>query len=172
MILTILLILLGIILLILTWLLVCPVTLHIDTSQETFQVSMKGVFTLALDTASEEFVLGIRTPFFRKLYYPFRDKSGTDKRTKPTHPEKRKTRTRGRDMNFQKLRRLLRTFKVEDFRCSIDTGDYVQNALLVPVFQVMSQYRDRVSVNFNGEFYLRLVASNSLWRLGTAYLIY
>jgi hypothetical protein len=64
---------------------------------------------------------------------------------------------------------MLRTTKVHVFAVTLDTGDYVKNALLVPVFQVLNQTRGNFSVSFQGTSSVQLHASNTLWRLGLAY---
>ena len=73
-------------------------------------------------------------------------------------------------MTPDKFLALLRSFRVHQFSCTLDTGDYTRNALMVPVFQVMTHYRNNLSVNFTGEFQLKFLASNNIWRLGKAWL--
>jgi hypothetical protein len=157
---------------ILIGLLFIPVILRIDTVDDEYHVRLKGLAMARLITIEDWPAVQLKFPFFKKDIRLFSD-TRKKKRPKAASTEitksekKRKSRPA---LTPRKIRALLHSFRIEQFYVSLDTGDYVKNALLVPVLQRLNHYRNQVGVNFNGETIILFQVSNNLWRLGTAYL--
>ncbi len=161
-----------ILLLIIISLLFVPIVIHIDTVHELFIVKVRGICSFQMDQTENELYFVFNVPFYRKEIHPFRYSGNKKKVEKPDVEKspkaiKRKKKSR---MTFDRFLSLIRSFRVRKFYCTLDSGDFVRNAMLVPVFQVFSRYRNNLTVNFTGDFQLQLYASNNLWRLGRAYL--
>jgi hypothetical protein len=161
-----------ILLLILLGILFVPIVIRIDTVHEAYFVKVRGICAFRMDHDENELFFVLNLPFYKKEIHPFRVSETEKKSRKPAEktPEKKKGGKKKSRMTPSRMISLIRSFRVKEFYCSIDSGDYVRNAMLVPVFQVFSKFRNNLSVNFNGEFQLQLYASNNLFRLGRAYL--
>ncbi len=67
------------------------------------------------------------------------------------------------------MRRVLATFRVEQWQLAIDTGDYVLNAQLYPV-NFLPRCYGHLQINFTGENYGYIRIRNRPWQLLYAYL--
>ncbi len=169
-------ILVSLIISVLLALVVLPLVIRLDTATDEYYVKIKGLasFRLSSDSETNELYFLFRMPFFSKVIYPFqaigKRKEKDRNAGREDRPGEVKRKKKGRSMTPGKLLKMVSTFRVHDFRCTFDTGDFVRNAWLVPVLQVMTRYRNNLSVNFTGDFQLRFAASSNLWRIGKAYL--
>ncbi len=169
-----LLIFLSVVLLLIAGLLFVPIILRIDTVNEVYCVMVRGIMSFRITQENEELLFELSLPFYRKKIFPLRPGKKTseeaEKADAKEHVKKKSTGKKKSRMSLSKVIAMLRTFHIRDFMCTMDTGDYVRNAWLVPVLQAADQYRNRLTINFQGEFAMRFIASNNLWRLGRAYL--
>lgn len=69
-------------------------------------------------------------------------------------------RRRKKRWSIFKIIRLLKTFKVKNVSCSIDTGDFTLNAKLYPVFMLFNHHFGNFSINFEGRNHLQLHIQN------------
>jgi hypothetical protein len=91
------------------------------------------------------------------------NKTGSQKKKKPVRHKKRTS------VNFQKIIRLISTFKIKDWQLGIDTGDFANNARLYPL-NFIPYCNKHVQINFTGENFLYLKIVNSPWRIVYAFL--
>lgn len=142
-------------------------TLHIyvDSRQELYFVRLWGLFKLTLDPNEH---------YQPKLITPVRTFDlGSMKDSKPGGPKRKKRKSRkeksGKGRSWQSVLTLIRSsfgsFKVEQFRVDLDTGDCISNAWLVPVFHLASQKGAVLTVNYSGETEVVFSAKNRLIRL-------
>ncbi|MCA6075530.1 hypothetical protein [Fulvivirga sedimenti] len=164
------LIVITILLLIILGILFVPIVIQIDTVHETYLVKVSGIGAFQMDHEESELVFILMLPFYKKVIHPFRLSEKRKKSPKPAKDTPGKKEKKKSRMTFPRMLSLIRSFRIREFYCTIDSGDYVRNAMLVPVFQAITSYRNNLSVNFTGEFQLQLYASNNLFRLGRAYL--
>ncbi len=145
--------------------LLIPLRLEIDTERSRYLLKAGSIISIRVVEEDQRVFFLFRMPLFSKKIFPGRP--GQPK-AKPKDRQKKKS-GKG-SMTSGKFLGILKSFRIREFRCSLDTGDYVYNALLLPLIQRADHYRGRSGINFNGQFYLRFIATNTIWRIGKAYV--
>jgi len=167
---------LGIILLLLGLFLVSlllnPFVLHLDTRQGVYSLLWWGVASARVVGSDSGPVLSLWLLGWRKRFSLI-DLLGSSPEAKKKKPEKKKKRSgwkRPRWLTFRFGLRMLRTFRVREFRLMLDTDDFVRNAYWWPVFHFLSRRKGGLSINFHGENELVLVISNRLWDVAWVFI--
>lgn len=159
-----LLVILLLLVLLLLWFLLAPLQLEIDSRQPVARLRWISIGRAAI-WYDEEWWLSFRILFIRKTMriasMKARPKKITAKRLRK--PKKRRV------MSLKKMVRLLRSFRVQEWRLALDTGDYPLNARLYPL-NFLGGLRNHLLVNFNDENYLYVRIRNSPWRMLWAFL--
>lgn len=140
-------------------LLFVPIQIYVDTADATYFVSLQGLAKASLEPDNKEILrIRLKVFFYEHFFYPLR------KSTKPKKiedkPAKKKRRMSGRTML-----RLVRSFKVQKLRLDMDTGDYVVNAKLYPVFMLLDRHVGRFHINFQDRNRLVMDVRNTPYRL-------
>jgi hypothetical protein len=159
--------LLGILLficLLLLWFLVSPLILEIDSRKPAAMLKWVSIGK-AMTWYDDEWWLSFRILFFQKK---MRLSSIKGKQKKVAAPPVKKTKRRTRPP-FRKILNVIRTFRVEEWRLAIDTGDYPRNAQIYPL-NFLPKLRDHLRVNFNDENYLYVRIRNRPFKILYAYL--
>jgi hypothetical protein len=68
------------------------------------------------------------------------------------------------------IQKIIQSICIKRFQVDIDTDDVVMNAQLIPAFVFLSPDSVRLSANFEGRVYARLLAEVRLYRLVWAFL--
>jgi hypothetical protein len=167
----ILLILFTALIIIIIGMLFIPLIICIDTDKECYEVRLKGLLQLRLISREDMPALRMHVPFYTKEFQLINNqkKQNIKHNENKNRNENGKKRSKSR-MTPERFMALIRTFKIRQLYVSLDTGDYVNNALLVPLFQWITHYGNQLEVNFNDDTIIRFKASNNIWRLGTTYL--
>lgn len=161
------LIILLVLVLMLCWILFSPLHLEIDT-----RVPRAGIRWFSIGEAwlcyDEEWWLNIQVLFLRKQMKlsDFLDKQNKTRDQKKKKPVTQKERT---GMSFQKIIRVIRTFRIKDWQLAIDTGDFTSNARFYPL-NFIPYCNKHVQINFAGKNFLYLKIVNSPWRILYAFL--
>jgi hypothetical protein len=157
----------GVLLAIIAWLLWAPIRLKIDTRSGVYRVEWSRV--VSADWLPEQGldVIEIRVFFWKRKIALYRangkkKKAGAPKPAKK-HDEKPVKKTRR--LSRQSIRKILQTFEVRRCHLTLDTGDYLWNAWLFPVFWFVRKPNVRVRINFQGENELSLLVQNRLGRI-------
>lgn len=154
-------IILLLIILLALWLLLAPMQLEIDT-----RLPGAGLRWFSIGRAriwyDKEWWLSFRVFFYRKTLRlasvrPGPKKIGTGRVKKRS------------GFSLKKMIRVLRSFRVQEWKLAIDTGDYPLNAQLYPL-NFADRFRNHLLVNFNEENFLYVRIRNSPWRVLWAYL--
>lgn len=153
--------------LVLLWLLVSPLVLEIDSRKPVVMLKWIsiGKATIWYD---EEGWFSFRVLFFHKTFRLAEIKSKPKKtgdREKAKTPRKRRNLSRMR----KKMVRVLRTFRIEEWRAAIDTGDYSFNAQIYPL-NFFPKLRDHLQINFSDENYLYVRMRNRPLKMLYAFL--
>lgn len=74
-------------------------------------------------------------------------------------------------LTVRKVIRVLRTFRVHTFELSIDTGDYLLNAYLYPIFVLLSKSNRSLHINFNNDISLKIIIENRPYRIIKAFIL-
>jgi len=150
-------IIISFLLLILTYVVFMPMILHIDTVKNNYYLQLKGIAKANL-LADEREILKVKLKvfFFNFYIYPFKQKKSSAKVKKnEIKPAKKKSQR----IDLKKILILSKTFEVKQFRMDIDTGDYITNAKLYPLFALLNykyggfhiNYQDRNALLLNLE---------------------
>jgi len=160
-------IILLVILLFLILLLLMPLRLHISSRGRFIYLGIPPVLSGRICWNQEDLRVGISIVFWRKnwgiadLAKVGENRLGKKEkkkleRPKKTSDKKKKQKPRIPKFFIRKLKknwlRLIRSFRVKAFYLDVDSGDYVINAYLYPIFLWLAQSWGRpVRINFWGE---------------------
>lgn len=160
-----------VLIMVVVWILFAPLIIRIDTIENTCDLRLPGLFKTWLSIDQEGLAVHVWFPFYRFKMDPLRRKAPKKRRKrKATASEKKKVMKRP---NTKLMRRLLNTmysFRIIVFEASLDTDNYLLNAQLVPLCQLIRRHGLAMNINFQGNSYFRLEVRNNLYRLGLAYL--
>jgi hypothetical protein len=161
---------------VITWLLLAPLQLQIDTPTNAYWLRWKGIASARLIPLADDLLIRLQIFFWQFDYYPLhpKPKARPQKTLKAkTRPKPKKRSWSSATMDIQKWKRrglrMLRSFTVKRFRLRLDTGDYVRNSYLYPVFFFLSTPKRQMSINYNGATDLELEVENRLYRLVYAF---
>ncbi len=127
-----------------------------DTKNHTYFIKLKGLAKVSFEPDKLEVLkIKLRVAFMNFDFYPLR-KSHRPKKEKVG--EKRPTKRR--KISPKKILALLRSFKLKRFDLNMDTGDFVLNAKLYPIFNFLDYHAGGFNINFQGNNRLVLMASN------------
>lgn len=141
-----------IILLLLTLVSYLPIEVEIDTEQDLYKAGWRGIMR----------VWGIPDEgrwrwFFRILCWQREWKPGADSSKRKSVQPKTQKPAGKRKGNFSLakgrllMRHMLRAIRLKRLKINWDTGDFLLNAWLYPVFQNISRPQRRLSINFKGD---------------------
>ena len=142
-----------------TYLLLMPIILFIDTANNEYYIQLKGLARAYIEPHKEEIIRIKLNIFFMKFYFfPINDFIKRNK-TKKIKPKKHKTKRR-KHLSISKGLQVLKTFKVKQFAIDLDTGDVIQNAKLFPAFAFLNYYKGGFNINFEGRNRLVVCVQN------------
>jgi len=133
-----------------TYLLLMPIILSIDTANNLYSIQLKGLARAYIEPHKEEIIrIKIKVFFMRFYFFPINGYY-KQKKTKKIKPKKQKTKRRNK-LEIQKISKILKTIKVKQFELDMDTGDVITNAKLYPVFAFLNYYKGGFNINFTGQ---------------------
>lgn len=65
----------------------------------------------------------------------------------------------------ERMFNVLRSFRVRELRWELDTGNYLHNALLYPIFYLLNLQNASTGINFLGRNGIRIRVGNRLMRM-------
>ena len=134
-------------LLLILYLLFIPIVLFIDTTTNEYYIKLKGLAKASIETDSKELLrIKLKFLFFNYYFFPLKKNSAAKKKKKVKKNEIRKMK-RGR---IRKGLRMLSSFNVKKVMLDIDTGNWILNAKLYPLFGFLNHHIGTFNVNFNG----------------------
>jgi len=148
--------------LIICLLLLSIIIIEVDTRVPEAAVRW-GVIGNAKIWYAGEWWLRLQLPFYRKTFRMADMKSNRLKRKTIIEKEKPK---KGRKLKLvvKKIFRVMKSFRVSEWKLALDSGDYVTNAQIYPLNFFPKVFR-HLFVNFNGENFLVLKMSNRSWKI-------
>ncbi len=142
-------IVLGLLLLLLIGLLLIPLRLYINTNSKTYTASVGHLVKAYVEGDPLEIIrIRVRIPGYQFFLYPLKKKDNGKKKIKKKSkpkPSRQKLKKKGKW-----VLRFLRSFKLKEFWLTIDTGNYVKNAQLYPIFGFINHFYLPCGVNFQG----------------------
>ena len=146
------------------WILFSPILIEIDTRVPLARVSWKSIGNLILEY-NDHWQLNFRVLFFSKTIY---FKGAAKRPLKPKHTRRAKKKSNPRRI-IRGVVRMIKSFRVTEWKLSIDTGDHVWNAQMYPL-NYLPQGIDHLNINFIDENYLVLKMRNRPWKMLRAFL--
>lgn len=141
--------------LLLTWILLGPIILKLDTARGQYQFLLPGVIKANLVPAQG--LAYIRGWIF---FIPFRidlSKLNRGRSRKKRESTKKRNKTRKRTGSLRILRSVPGAFQVRRLWLDLDTDDFMLNVWLIPSFSAMNNHRNiRMQVNFEGHLFMDL----------------
>ncbi|WP_420601112.1 hypothetical protein [Flagellimonas sp.] len=138
------------------YLLFAPLVLFIDTKDNTYFLKLKGLAKASFEPDKLEFIkIKLRIAFMNFDFYPLR-KSHHSKKEKVGE----KKLIKKRNIGIKQITALLKSFKLEKLYLNLDTGDFVLNAKLYPIFHFLDYRVGRFNINFQGNNRMVLMARN------------
>lgn len=138
-----------ILVLLVTYLLLIPIILFIDTSKNEYYIQLKGLARAYIEPHKEETIRIKLNVFFMRFYFFPINEIIKRNQAKKIKQKKYKTKSR-KPLGINKGLQVLKTFKVKQFAIDMDTGNVVQNAKLYPVFTFFNYYKGGFNINFEG----------------------
>jgi hypothetical protein len=148
---------------IVTFLLLTPIVLEIDSSRRKYGLYVKGIVGLEMLFEHGRLLFLVRTWGWTRRIDPFRAST-----KRPANGKQ--SRRRKWHVPLRKVRHVLGSFHLQYLYVELDTGDYITNAYLVPLAELLRQYKRRVRINFHGDNVVRLRVTNNAGRMLLAYL--
>lgn len=143
------------------WLLLVPIQIYIDTDTNQYFVGLKGLAKASFEPDKKELLkVRLEVLFFQRCFYPLKLSSKPKKSSKI-----KKKKTRPRRTNLRKAVRVLQSFEVKRFALDMDTGDYVANAKMYPIFALLNQYVASFQINFEDRNRLVMDIRNRPYRI-------
>jgi hypothetical protein len=131
--------------LLLVSLLLVPITICLDTTSNQYYIELQGLIKADFERHDVEvFRVGLKIFFIKFYIYPLKRKRlNKQKKDKEKGLAKAK-----KHLSIIKIFKILKTFKVTHFFANIDTGNYVLNAKLYPLFALLNYNNGNFHINF------------------------
>ena len=161
-------IILGVLIIAFAWLLIAPLYLYVSTSESRYEAGLTGIFKVLITMEENGLPAFTGKIFFITFNIPvfkFRKK-----KIKASTPKKSKK--KARKLTRKRLRlimtiiwKIIRSFKLRQFKLNIDTTDVIWNAYLIPVFSFAHRDNIQLSVNYEDKNEFILHFENNLGRI-------
>jgi len=162
-------IVIGIFLLLLSWLLFTPLFLYVNTKEKKYSVGLKGIINFRfLPDDHQLFKIRITIVFYPFNFYPLqqkKEKTKTDPKVKKPAKKKIGLGYRAIWLFLKISRKTLRSFKLKKLYLNIDTDDAITNAYLIPVFANLHRKNIKLFVNYTGELKMIINVENNIFRM-------
>ena len=136
---------LGVLLLVIIGFLFLPLQLYFNTIKNEYFVRLGHLAKAYLEGDKEEiirfrlWVLG-----YQFFLYPLKKKASRKTIERP------KKKVKKRELNIGRILQIGRAFKIHEFELNIDTGNYVRNAQLYPLFGFLNHHIAHCQINYRG----------------------
>ncbi len=152
----------------LTWLLLGPVILRLNSDRNQYQLMLPGVIKASVVPSQD--LIHIKGWIF---FVPFRlDLSNLmrGRGKKRGAKDKKRKKTRKRSESLRMIRSIPDAFQVKRLWLDLDTDDFMLNVWLIPSFSALNTHRNiQMQVNFEGHLFvdldLRTRIASLLWMI-------
>ncbi|MGZ8557234.1 MAG: hypothetical protein ACXWWC_02820 [Chitinophagaceae bacterium] len=162
-----LLVVLASLLIFLGWLLVSPVELEIDSRIPNAKLRWASAGK-AVIWYDDEWWLSMRILFYKKTIR-FSEIKRKPKKIKEAAAKKKPEKRVKRNRPLKKIVRMIKTFRVTDWKLALDTGDYTLNAQIFPLNFFPYTFK-HLLINNSDENYLVLKIRSRPWKMLYAFL--
>ncbi len=141
-----------------------PVEVEIDTPHDIYRARWRGIFSIWLVPGEGCW------RWFYKLFFWENKLHFTQKKPSLKKPSIKPKSSFDIKQLLVLLRNVFKAIKIKRFRLDIDTGDYVRNAQLYPLFHTLSKPAHHIHINFMGREEVVILLQTRLWNLAGAFL--
>ncbi len=132
-----------------TYLLLMPIILSINTKKNDYYIQLKGLAKANIEPDEKE-IIRIRLKVFFMTFYIFPiEEYYKRERVKKIKHKNHKTKSR-KQLGLSKGLQILKSFEVKQFAIDIDTGNVITNAKLYPAFAFLNYHIGGFNINFYG----------------------
>lgn len=161
----ILIIFLAILVVLVAWILIAPIVFYLNTDRMYASARISGLIKAEAEWAGQKPKITIEL-FFFNIPLP-KTKASKAEINEPEKIKKKKNHFKikpGIIIKYTKA--FFKSFYIKIFRLKLDTGDYLVNAWLYPVFcMIRDDGQISCSVNFDDELSLEMMVTNRMGRL-------
>ena len=146
----------------LMYLLLAPFKIIIDSHKGYLMLGWNR--WLKASVSPDDDYLGIQVDFpFWKKHFLIEKMILQRAAIKKKEPKRTKSKFHFMKFSWKKVQRILKRVKIKEFAWSLDTNDFIRNAYLVPIFELMS-YRTgyHSHINFIGKNEIRFRAESRI----------
>ncbi len=159
-------ILIILLIILLTWILLGPVILRLNSDRNQYQLMLPGVIKASVVPSQD--LIHIRGWIF---FVPFRldlSKLKKGKGRRKGEEKKKRKKTRKRSGSLRMIRSIPDAFQIRRLWLDLDTDDFMLNVWLIPSFSALNTHRNiQMQVNFDGQLFmdmdLRTQIASLLW---------
>ena len=138
-----------------------PIVLFIDTSTSEYYIKLKGLAKASIETDSKELLrIKLKILFFNYYFFPLKKNSTTRKKKRVKKKVKKNETRKMTRIRIKKGLRILSSFNVKKVILDIDTGNWILNAKLYPLFGFLNHHIGSFNVNFSGMNRMALYMQN------------
>jgi hypothetical protein len=150
----------------LTIILWLPLELEIDSQKDVYRAAWSRIidFRMIPDEKGLNWVFRV---FNKKINISNFPQKSAPEQTKPVPKNRSPFPTR---LIWLMLKNLPRAFRIKHFRINWDTGDFIRNAHLYPLFYLWSNRRMQLGINFVGQQEVAIFVQTRLFSLAQAFL--
>lgn len=153
---------------IISYLLFAPFYLEISSRNGLCRIRFHRLASANLRIDGNTLLLELRLPGFIKKIDLFESQKEHEEKQVKRSTERKGA---GRKISWRKIKAILQSFKINEFKLSVDSGDMQLNGILYPVFYLISENRRiNLEINFIDENEIELEIENNLARISWAYL--
>lgn len=161
-------IILLVLLLIVGWLLLSPIEMHIDTRVPHASFSWLSIGGATVVYEKQDWFLKVKIFLFRKEWSL--SKLLAQPAAKDKKPEKVKKARRTSNLKvMNRAIKMLRTFRVIEWKLALDGNDHLSYAMLYPL-NFLPYLGGHIYINYEDETYLQLKIRNQPWRMVYAWI--
>jgi hypothetical protein len=139
----------------LTWILLGPVILRLNSDRNQYQLVLPGV--IKANVVPSQDLVHIKGWIF---FIPFRidlSKLISGRGKKREEKDKKRKKTRKRSGSLRMIRSVPDAFQIRRLWLDLDTDDFMLNVWLIPSFSALNKHRNiQMQVNFEGHLFMDL----------------
>jgi hypothetical protein len=162
-----LLVIISILFSILIYLLLAPFYIEVNSLNNLYRIRFHRLMSLSIKNNNNVIEFEMKLFFWTRKINFSEAKTSEYKESKPkdNYPTKKNV------LDWSKMKNVLKSFKLNSFDISVDTGNMQLNGILYPlVYFISIHYKKQIAINFSGQNYMILEIENNLARIICAYI--
>jgi hypothetical protein len=160
-------IILTAIMLFFVWLIFGPIRFKINTMKHRYEVILPGIIRGMIIPTDDFLIFKLWITAIPIKFDPLKPGKSKKPKKKEKPEKKKKKRKKEGSIPINKIRkmaiRIMKSFTIEKLYWNMDTGDYVLNARLMPVFAAVSNNKRHLIINFQETNEFEIIVKNRIF---------